>query len=68
MATCNYGRIRFSVCYKKNINEAYFDSLALYSVTFAVEYTCNSSGLPNRRTTLAGNENTQIYDILRCYA
>ena len=33
-APCPYNRIRFYIDYERNINEAYFDGLALFRETF----------------------------------
>ena len=33
-APCPYNRIRFYIDYERNINEAYFDGLALFSEAF----------------------------------
>ncbi|MBQ7827825.1 MAG: RHS repeat protein, partial [Clostridia bacterium] len=61
-APVSYSKIRVSVVYNHNVNEAEFDGIALYREAFGEEYSYNSSGRLIGVKTLAGNEDIRQYD------
>ena len=63
-----YTKIRYSIDYEKNVNEAMFDGLALYREAYGEEYNYNANGTLRNVRTKAGNQDIRLYDANNNFA
>lgn len=63
-----YTKLRYSVDYEKNVNEAMFDGLALYREAYGEEYNYNANGTLRNVRTKAGNQDIRLYDANNNFA